>query len=176
MSKVITVLALSLVSLASSFAGGFGGPPPFTNGSPLPTGVQGTYQASARGSGIAGTIRFAYTSDGIPSATNNTYVFFVDGVIMTGTVDAAIMGSRLAGVLEAPSVGTIPSPGTSSVNEVTSTGGYFNARFNTNSPYYSFKGTGALQIFTFLNTEPASTFYIPQLRTFSVSGVRVSLN
>jgi len=172
MKRLIAAVIL-FASFTGAQAGSFGGPPPFTNGSPLTSGVQGTYQASARGDGISGTIRFTYGSNGNPSTTNNTYVFFVDGVIISGTVQASIMTSRLAGVLEAPTVGTIPSPGTAAVNEVTSTGGYFSGKFKTNSPNYSFNGNGSLQVFTF---PTGGTYYDSSLRGFRIAGVRTSLN
>jgi hypothetical protein len=38
------------------------GPPPFTNGSPLITGVDGSYQATARGKNLTGVFRFTYVN------------------------------------------------------------------------------------------------------------------
>jgi hypothetical protein len=38
------------------------GPPPFTNGSPLVSGVDGSYQATARGKNLTGVFRFTYAN------------------------------------------------------------------------------------------------------------------
>ena len=38
------------------------GPPPFTNGSPLVSGVDGFYQATARGRNLTGVFRFTYAN------------------------------------------------------------------------------------------------------------------
>ena len=38
------------------------GPPPFTNGSPLVSGVDGSYQATARGRNLTGVFRFTYAN------------------------------------------------------------------------------------------------------------------
>ena len=59
MKSLAASLALFLAA-ATVHAGGFGGPPPFTNGSPLPDGVDGSYQASATAPNTTGIIRFKY--------------------------------------------------------------------------------------------------------------------
>lgn len=81
-------------------AGSFGGPPPFTDLSPLQSGIDGSYQATARGRNLTGIIRFAY-QNGVqsPIASANNYVFFVNGVVTSGSTTAAINGKELAGVL-----------------------------------------------------------------------------
>lgn len=96
---VLCTFAL-LAAAAASHAGSFGGPPPFTDGSPLQSGIDGSYQATARGPNLTGIIRFAYqnnvqSSDG----TGNVYTFFVDGQVVSGGVTASINGKNLAGVL-----------------------------------------------------------------------------
>jgi len=133
-----TFLFPLLVLATSSLlhAGGFGGPPPFTNGSPLPTGVDGSYQANARTNGLAGVIRFAY-NNGIQtsSTTSNSYTIFSEGLVYTGPVTASITESALAGVLESQINSTF---------DIASSGS-FNGRFDTKSPTYFFKGSGILQ-------------------------------
>ncbi|HEY8903333.1 MAG TPA: hypothetical protein VIM48_06480, partial [Chthoniobacterales bacterium] len=66
-----------LASIGATHAGSFGGPPPFTDQSPLQSGIDGSYQATARGTNLTGVIRFAY-SNGVQSsqATANQYQFF----------------------------------------------------------------------------------------------------
>ena len=91
---------IALGALGVSYAGSFGGPGPFNNLSPLQSGIDGSYQATARGENLTGVIRFAYESGvqtQIPGA--NTYVFFVNGNVVSGNVTASITGKDLAGVL-----------------------------------------------------------------------------
>ena len=97
-SLLCSLLAFGVAS--SAVAGSFGGPPPFTNLSPLQSGNDGSYQAIARGTNLTGIIRFAY-QNGVqsPIASANTYVFFVNGVVTTGSSTVAINGKELAGVL-----------------------------------------------------------------------------
>jgi len=161
---------LALFTVATAHAGSFGGPPPFTNGSPLVSGVQGSYQATARGNGLFGIIRFSYSSTGVPSLTGkNNYVFFVAGTIVTGTTDAAILTTQLTGVLETPSA-VIPPP---SMSYFDSLGGYFAGSFDTKSPYYAFSGSGSLQCYeSYSVTDPVHAVS----RDFKLSGVRISLN
>ncbi len=89
-----------LAALGASQAGSFGGPGPFSNLSPLQSGIDGSYQATARGENLTGVIRFAY-SQGVqtPIAAANTYAFFVNGQVVSGNVTASITGKDLAGVL-----------------------------------------------------------------------------
>lgn len=97
-SILCSLLAFGVAS--SAMAGSFGGPPPFTNLSPLQSGIDGSYQATARGKNLTGIIRFAY-QNGVqsPIASANNYVFFVNGVVTSGSTTAAINGKQLAGVL-----------------------------------------------------------------------------
>jgi hypothetical protein len=178
----VKLLGFSLIvfALASSHsdAGSFFGPPPFTNGSPLISGVAGTYQATARGKGISGLIVFSYNSDGLQSSgSQNNYVFFVEGVIVTGSTQASIQNSKITGVLDTPVV--------SGTNETLAgfeaTGGWFAADVNTSSPIYSFKGNGRLQTYVSnFVTQPdgsvvAGDFY-SVLRKFRLQGMRTSLS
>lgn len=96
---VLCTLAV-LASTAFSHAGSFGGPPPFTDLSPLQSGIDGSYQATCRGENLIGVIRFAY-QNGVQSAlpAANAYSFFVAGDTVSGNVTASITGKDLAGVL-----------------------------------------------------------------------------
>jgi hypothetical protein len=167
--RFLPTLALFALAMSTASAGSLFGPPPFTNGSPLSTGVEGSYQASAVGQGITGIIRFAYNSDGNPSALgNNDYIFFINGTIVTGQTDAAIMTNKIYGVLNTPDP-ILPPPSLSSFDSL---GGSFNAKINTKSPFYSFKGNGFLATFEQLTAADPIT---PVNRTFTVRGMRTSL-
>lgn len=100
MKKTIVSSLFLAVTASGVMAGSFGGPPPFTNLSPLQSGIDGSYQATARGSNVTGVIRFAY-QNGVqsPIASANNYVFFVNGVVVNGSVTASITGQQLAGVM-----------------------------------------------------------------------------
>ncbi len=163
------VSLLALFAVATAQAGSFG-PPPFTNGSPLTTGVTGTYQASARGNGVSGIIRFSYNSNGNPSTAGfNDYMFFVDGTVVRGVAEVAIMDTTLAGILNTPTSLPFEPP---TLGYFDSLGGAFSGKFNTKSPYYSFKGKGDLQVYTSEGGAPISG----SLRNFRISGMRTSLN
>jgi hypothetical protein len=89
-----------LAAAAASHAGSFGGPPPFTNLSPLQSGIDGSYQATCQGDNLVGVLRFAYQG-GVQSgiSTANIYSFFVEGQVVTGGTTVSITGKDLAGVL-----------------------------------------------------------------------------
>jgi len=154
MKSAFSLLVL-IATIGLAHAGGFGGPPPFTNGSPLSTGVDGTYQASARGSNLSGVISFTY-SGGVQ--TNGAWVVFYEGQVFFGPDTVAINDGSIAGVLEtsfATPVGSVNSTATnngagisssSSTTVVFQTGvsGYFNADLDNNSPTGSFSGNGEL--------------------------------
>jgi len=166
--RLLAILTLLAIELTNASAGSLFGPPPFTNGSPLPTGVKGTYQASAVGSGITGIIRFSYNSNGNPSAPGvNDYIFFVNGTIVTGETDASIMTNNIYGILDTPNA-INPPPTLVSFDAL---GGSFNAKINTKSPTYSFKGNGQLATF-----EDTGAGFTAVNRTFVVRGMRTSLN
>jgi hypothetical protein len=99
--KLPALCTLALVAAAAASHGGsFGGPPPFTDLSPLQSGIDGSYQATARGENLTGIIRFAY-QNGVQSTLPNAniYSFFVAGDVVSGNVIASIQGKDLAGVL-----------------------------------------------------------------------------
>jgi hypothetical protein len=150
--------ALSLLCLIATmnFAFAFAGPPPFTNGSPLITGTDGTYQATASGVNLTGVFSFVI-SGGLQTSTSssviNSWVFFVDGQIVQGPVVAAISRSDVVGVMNG---------GTSQVSLTTGTNGAltlptafivpgntasgeFRGSISLNNPYGSFRGKGTLE-------------------------------
>ena len=163
-----TILSLIISSTVALAGGSMFGPPPFTNGSPLSTGVQGTYQASAVGPGITGIIRFSYNSERNPSALGlNDYIFFVNGTIVSGATQAAIMNNRISGILNQANTPTTPPTD----GYFDSLGGYFDAKMQGNSPFGSFSGTGALQVYESVGGAPITSVS----KGFKVSGVRTSL-
>jgi hypothetical protein len=155
---------LVLVTACAVNAGGLGGPP-FTNGSPLVSGVDGSYQANARANNLTGVIRFAY-SNGIQttSTTSNSYIFFASGLVFSGPVTASIANAGLAGVLDSQ---------TAAFSNTQATGS-FSGRFDQSSPTYFFRGTGFLQ--TFISTTVGGTTTFTNLfgQSFQFNGVRNS--
>lgn len=161
MKKAAASLLITFIA-ATAQAGSFGGPPPFTNGSPLPSGVDGSYQASARGSNLAGVFRFTYangsqTSDPELNSVGsfvdpyNDYVFFINGVVYRGPVQANINDGAIAGVLDngganIPSLDGSSSPGPLLLTFMS---GFFNGSGDNNSPYFSFKGKGETSVWVF---------------------------
>lgn len=133
----VAVASLLLFSLvASAQAGGFGGPAPFRNGSPLTTGVDGSYQAVARGKNLTGVIRFSYSDNNQTTTTaGNFYSMYVDGQQFTGDVQAAINTSTVGGVLE----------NSTSVSSNIMRGS-FNGKINQNNPNATFSGNGELTV------------------------------
>ena len=107
--------ALLVLVLASQYLHASAGSPPFTNGSPLVSGVDGKYQATARGKNLTGVFRFTYangsqtsspqlpTGNSVPDLLTdpyNDYVFFVRGQVYRGLVQANINVGSVAGVLD----------------------------------------------------------------------------
>lgn len=162
MKKAAATLLVTFLA-ATAHAGSFGGPPPFTNGSPLPSGVDGSYQATARGSNLAGVFRFTYaggsqTSDPELNTTGsfvdpyNDYVFFVQGIAYRGPVQANLNDGTIGGVLDNGGA-NIPSFDSSAgvpgplINTFMS--GFFNGSGDNNSPFFAFKGTGEASVWIF---------------------------
>src|SRR5262245_47854324 len=111
--RILASLLLLICSVATMLASA--GAPPFTNGSPLVSGVDGSYQATARGKNLLGVFRFTYstgvqtssprlpTGNSVPNLLTdpyNDYVFFVEGKTFRGLVQANINISSIAGVLD----------------------------------------------------------------------------
>lgn len=163
--KRVLLAALILASVSATQAGGFGGPPPFTNGSPLVSGVDGSYQANARANNLTGVIRFAYSNNiQTTSTTSNSYIIFVSGLVFSGPVTASIANAGLAGVLDSQ---------TAAFSNTQATGN-FNGRFDTHSPSYFFRGTGFIQ--TFLSDPTTGLFSNLFGQNFNFTGVRNSLS
>ncbi|MDX2080330.1 MAG: hypothetical protein SFU53_06055 [Terrimicrobiaceae bacterium] len=147
-------LAAAIATLASSgaaLAGGFGGPPPFTNGSPLITGVDGSYQATARAKNLTGVFRFQYSGGTQTSSQQqNNWVFFIGGQIQRGSVVANVGNGSVNGVLDSLASGTSTnSNGTISLpiiflNANNSSSGEFSGRMDMNDPNAHFSGKGKL--------------------------------
>lgn len=151
--RLLTFLlaSTSLFPLAAN-AGNMFGPAPFRNGSPLVTGVDGSYQATARAENVTGIFRFAYSGGSQTADTrNNSWVFFVNGTIQRGSVGADINGSSLVGVLDSTAVlaSTSASGGTSlplifSSGGSSSSAGIFSGKLNLKDPAGAFNGSGTL--------------------------------
>jgi hypothetical protein len=158
-------LALIFVA-ASAHAGSFGGPPPFTNGSPLPTGVDGSYQANATASNTTGVIRFAYTDNSQTSSTTaNSYVFFSEGLTFSGPAAVNITLSTIAGVLQRDTTRAFSN---------TAMTGSFTAKIGPHTPSYYFKGKGFMQAFI-QEPAPSTTFLNFFSKNLKIKGVRTSI-
>jgi hypothetical protein len=186
--KTALALLVLVASISFGHAGGFGGPPPFTNGSPLVTGVDGSYQASARATNITGVFRFTYSggsqtsgtitlSNGVLRDPYNDYVFFVEGLVFRGLVQANINSDNLTGVLDeggvnAPNgIGAGATAGSTVGPPLGITAlmtGFFTGEFDQSSPDYFFKGKGDLQI---TNTS-STTISIGPIQSFRFTGIR----
>ena len=152
MKAVFCLLILfASVNLARA---GFAGPPPFTNDSPLQSGTDGIYQAIASGTNLTGVFSFVI-SNGIQTSTQtrtiNSWVFFVDGNIVQGSVTAAISRGRLAGVLNAGASnlltnddGSVTLPA-AFVVPGNAASGEFSGSFQYNSSLGIFEGKGSLE-------------------------------
>jgi hypothetical protein len=163
-----------VVSLSINFleAGNMVGPAPFRNGSPLVSGVDGTYQATARAENVTGIFRFAYSGGGqTANARQNSWVFFVNGQVLRGTVEAALDNSSLNGILDSESSGiskdsngaiTLPIYIFSGAN---SASGSFQGKLNLKSPSGAFSGAGQLLPTPASTNELVSIFQQSILRT-----------
>lgn len=174
MKRSFAILLASL-AIATVHAGSFGGPPPFSNGSPLQTGIDGSYQASARGKNLSGVIKFAIskgiqsfggnsslTSDVIQRGSNSWAIFY-EGRLYKGLTEADIADSNITGILSASDVtptaitnlqtsaGITPTIGagtfpTQALIQGQNLSGFFTAKLSQNSPTGSFKGSGEVEV------------------------------
>ena len=91
--KAASSLLILIATIGLARAGSFAGAPPFTNNSPLLSGMDGIYQAVASGTNLTGVFSFQI-SGGVQTPTQNvtlnSWVFFVDGNVIQGSVAAAI--------------------------------------------------------------------------------------
>ncbi len=138
---------LAVFASVSAQAGSFGGPP-FSNGSPLVTGVDGSYQASARALNVTGIFRFQYSGGAQTStSTRNNWIFFVNGQIQRGSVVANINSSKVDGILDSVSgLSSTNSSGSISLpivllNANNSSSGSFKGKMSGNG---DFSGSGQL--------------------------------
>ncbi len=141
-----TTFSLLFLIASITFAKASAGPPPFTNGSPLISGVDGSYQASVRGSNLSGVIRFAY-SGGVQttSFTGNRWVIFYQGQVFSGLTTAAINDGDISGVLEtANSISALgeSSSSDSSSNDTANTGTSSIVSTGSLAPFGSITTTG----------------------------------
>lgn len=150
--RLLTFLlaSASLFPLAAN-AGNMFGPAPFRNGSPLVTGVDGSYQATARAENLMGIFRFAYAGGGqTANAGQNSWVFFVNGQILRGNVAAALDNSSLSGILDSESSGLSRDSNGSIVLPIyifsgaNSAAGSFQGKLSLKSPSGTFSGSGQL--------------------------------
>jgi hypothetical protein len=133
-------------------AGNMFGPGPFRNGSPLITGVDGRYQATARATNVTGIFRFSYSSGSqTADIAQNSWVFFVNGEIQRGSVTANINESSLDGILDSTAVvSSTDETGATSLPLViqgggsTAATGNFEGKLDLKNPNGSFSGSGLL--------------------------------
>jgi len=103
--KVLSILVGFAVSSVVALAGSFGGPAPFSDGSPLSSGTDGVYQATARGVNATGVISFAYSGGSQTTfAPQNDWSFFVEGQVVEGATTATISDGNIDGILDGTSV------------------------------------------------------------------------
>lgn len=171
MKSLAASLALFLAA-ATVHAGGFGGPPPFTNGSPLPDGVDGSYQASATAPNTTGIIRFKYMN-GVQTTNfaENMYVIFVEGLIYNGDNDVAINDGKITGIIDVGN-SLVPSMLGATLS------GYFTAKADKNSPIYYFKGKGEIvgTISVPVSLQDPLGIQTPLRKSIKIKGSRIAQN
>ena len=167
-TQFLLLLGLWFIFPHFSYAGNMFGSGPFRNGSPLITGVDGSYQATARSENVTGVIRFAYSSGTQTTTPNeNAWVFFVHGRVCRGSVVANLNESKIEGILDEESATTFQaSNSTQSTNQTTNqtqtsnslslpyvqlfdsanaASGTFSGKLNLKSPNGAFSGEGILE-------------------------------
>ena len=192
--KTVFSLLAGFATIGLAQAGGFGGPPPFSNGSPLVQGVDGSYQATARGTNLTGVFRFTYVNgrqtsaptlptgdivDNLLADPYNDYVFFVEGFTYRGLVQANINTSQLAGVFDNGSA-NVPVWGTDTggLGIFSFIAGFFQGTMDQQSPYAAFSGTGEVQVTNGAEDPDTGNFILTQGSNvpFKFKGVRASLS
>ena len=146
------LLPALLVSITGAYAGGFGGPAAFRNGSPLPTGTDGTYQAIARATNLTGVMTWTISNGAqINSTSGADWVFFVDGQVLSGEIAAVIAEGRVAGVMNGGFSSAIPTndDGTITLPLIfivpgNAGAGEFNGTIDLNDPVAAFSGRGTI--------------------------------
>lgn len=153
MKILATLSLLTILTSSMAFAGGFGGPGPFRNNSPLPTGTDGRYQAVAKATNLTGIFGFEIRNGVQSTAANfNRWVFFVDGQVISGNTVANVSQGKVNGILDSEGAGGIPTndDGTVDLPVVTvipgnSAAGSFSGSMSMNSSMASFSGNGLVQ-------------------------------
>ena len=142
-------------------AGNMFGPAAFRNGSPLSTGNDGTYQATARAENVTGIFRFAYFGGSqTATATQNSWIFFVNGRLTRGSVVANVNESKINGILDLQASTVLQTTNSTQSANATSTSvslpyvqiydsgssssGTFSGNLNLRSPSGAFSGDGIL--------------------------------
>jgi hypothetical protein len=152
MKKFLFFSTLFALAPLVAQAGNMFGPAPFRNGSPLVSGVDGTYQATARAENVTGIFRFAYSGGSQTSnSRQNSWIFFIDGEIYRGNVVANLNESSLDGILDS----AISSASTNSdgsidlpyvyINQNDNASGTFTGNLELKSPSGAFSGKGMIQ-------------------------------
>lgn len=151
--KATRPLLVLLATIGLAHAGGFGGPPPFSNGSPLQSGTDGVYQAVASAVNLSGIFSFTISNGAqTTTPTNNGWVFFVDGQLLTGLVTAYVSTDKVDGILDSgfgtelptDDDGTVPLP-LAFVIPGNAAAGSFSGDIDLNSPIVPFSGEGQLE-------------------------------
>jgi hypothetical protein len=154
MKKFLFLSTVLGLACSPAFAGNFFGPAPFRNGSPLVSGVDGTYQATARAENVTGIFRFAYSGGSQTSnQLQNSWIFFVNGQIQRGAVIANMDNSKLNGILDSQGLLTASTNQTNAsislpyviINQNNSSAGTFQGNINLKNPNGAFSGQGILQ-------------------------------
>jgi len=152
MKSAFSLLVL-IATIGLAHAGGFGGPPPFTNGSPLQSGTDGVYQAVASATNVTGLFSFSIVG-GVQTSTAavNKWVFFVDGNILSGVVNANVSNDTVTGILDSGLSGGFATDADGNVTlpavfliPGNSASGFFEGGIDLNSPIAAFSGDGTLQ-------------------------------
>jgi len=152
MKSAFSLLVL-IATIGLAHAGGFGGPPPFKGSSPLQSGTDGVYQAVASATNVTGLFAFSIVGGIQTSAGNeNKWVFFIDGVIISGSVSANISNDKVAGVLDSGLSGGVATDDEGDLDlpavilvPGNTASGFFTGAIDLNSPIAAFEGEGALQ-------------------------------
>jgi hypothetical protein len=138
MKTAFSLIAL-IATIGLAHAGGFGGPPPFTNGSPLVSGVDGSYSGTLTAENTVGIVRFTYSNNIQTSdLTGNSYTIFSEGLVFGGPNQVTIADTAITGVLERD---TDPAFSNTAMT------GYFTATLEQNSSLGCFNGNGILQFY-----------------------------
>ncbi|CAN5558030.1 hypothetical protein BH09VER1_BH09VER1_38410 [soil metagenome] len=165
MKTAFSLLAL-IATIGLAQAGNFGGPPPFTNGSPLTSGVDGSYSGNVTAGNTIGIIRFVYSGNvQTTSTTDNSYSIFTEGLTFQGDDQVSITPGSIVGVLDRNS--------TAGFDLSSAMTGDFSASMDMNSAYGTFTGKGTLQIY-FSPTGDGLTFVTWFSKSIRVKGARTS--